>query len=312
MRKIVHIIILIALLWSLLPPPRIAWAQSCNTFNFANSALPAELTKVWGLPSTSGLQGEPDGEVDRVQVVAQQFQSISSIRYQLFNYQSPPYTLTVVSDVLGNDLQFSINAALGTQTLGWTGITYFRLTIEGPHDPLAAAFGLQWLEICGQLAPTPGPTPTPDPTFTPGPTSTPGPTPTNPIVPLGTPTNPILPQGGSGWDTWLEPGVEAQTGPTICTGWLYRNLKNQLDSILYPIFFIGRATKAWNSSSAKDTAGSILSPISNFLGYITFFNSLTPAFTSLSTLLLLYLIILSIKASLSLVRWLKQIIPYLG
>jgi len=128
-------------------------------------------------------------------------------------------------------------------------------------------------------------------------------------TPVITPTPEVRPQGDF---PWLEPIIVAPTGPTICTGWLYQNLKNQLDSLLAPIFYFGGSTKAWNSSAAEDTANSIISPISGFLKYIAFFNALTPAFTSLSTLLLLYIIILSIKASLSMIKWLKQILPAIG
>jgi hypothetical protein len=129
-------------------------------------------------------------------------------------------------------------------------------------------------------------------------------------TPVITTTPQIRPQ--SDGMTWLDPVLQQPTGPTICTGWLYYNLKSVLDSVLYPLFWFGGTTKSWNSITAEDMAASILAPISGFLGYITFFNGLTPAFTSLSTLLFLYLFILSIKASLSMIKWLKQILPAIG
>lgn len=139
------------------------------------------------------------------------------------------------------------------------------------------------------------------------PFATPTITPTPGAIPTATPQ--IRPQGDI---PWLDPIIVAPTGPSICTGWLYQNLKNQLDSLLTPLFYFGQSTKSWNSITGKDMAGRILSPISGFLGYITFFNNLTPAFTSLSILLFLYIFILSIKASLSMIKWLKQILPAIG
>jgi hypothetical protein len=316
MRKFSHVVLLITLLWSLLPPARPILAQEsgCFTYSFSDATLPSNFSYIFGSRLSGwewmGIQSQT-GEAAGYQTIAfgqSEFQTIEQVVFSISGDQAGDILTFQALANTGNFGPVQFNNRTNVQLyMNLSGVDAVLFSIRAQNSAgTPGSFFIDAFRICG-IKKTPAPTPGVA-------TATPGsglrtPTPGN-GSPTATP--PIRPQGRDDGMMWLEPTLQDPSGPAICTGWLYYNLKSVLDSLLYPLFWFGSTTKGWNSITAEDMAEGILSPISGFLGYITFFNNLTPAFTSLSLLLFLYVFILSIKASLSMIKWLKQILPFLG
>lgn len=112
--------------------------------------------------------------------------------------------------------------------------------------------------------------------------------------------------------------VKAQQGPEgtpegTCPGWLYLILTNRFDAAIYPIIYFADATKELIGVSGDQAGQTLLDCcVINLFGYFDYFSNLTPIFGFLSSILLFYILIMTLKAVLSILKWLKQIFPFLG
>ena len=149
------------------------------------------------------------------------------------------------------------------------------------------------LRIWTAATPTPSPSPTPSDSDI-----TPTPTPATPDGVIATPIPSNL--------------VISVTTPSFYTATLYQTLVDYSDPILQPVDDIAQSVAGLVSDDPIVSASNMLAEIGVLWGYLSYFSVIVPGLISFSGLIMFYLTVMLIKVILSVIRYVKQLIPVAG